>query len=61
MQHLEGGPWQFLTITRYNSWQDFAANEKASAADTLKPGGGWLQVRDHSSYHNDTVTDRIAP
>jgi len=61
MQHLEGGPWQFLTITRYNSWQDFATNEKASAADTLKPGGGWLQVRDHSSYHNDTVTDRIAP
>jgi hypothetical protein len=61
MQHLEGGPWQFLTITRYNSWQDFATNEKASAADTLKAGGGWLQVRDHSSYHNDTVTDRIAP
>jgi hypothetical protein len=61
MQHLEGGPWQFLTVTRYNSWQDFATNEKASAADTLKPGGGWLQVRDHSSYHNDTITDRIAP
>src|SRR5579864_3924675 len=43
---LEGGPWQFLTVTRYNSWQDFATNQKASAADTLKPGGGWLQVRD---------------
>lgn len=61
LQHLEGGPWHFLTITRYNSWQDFATNEKASAADTLKPGGGWLQVRNHSSYHNDTITDRIAP
>jgi hypothetical protein len=29
--------------------------------DALCRYGGWLQVRDHSSYHNDTVTDRIAP
>jgi len=61
MQHLEGGPWQFLTITRYNSWQDFATSEKASVADTLKPDGGWLGVRNHSTYHNDTISDRIAP
>lgn len=61
MQHLEGGPWHFLTITRYASWQDFATNEKASVADTLKPDGGWLAVRNHSTYHNDTITDRIAP
>jgi hypothetical protein len=61
LQHLEGGPWQFLTVARYNSWQDFATSEKMSVADTLKPDGGWLGVRNHSSYHNDTVTDRIAP
>jgi len=61
MQHLEGGPWQFLTVTRYNSWQDFATNQKASVAETLKPDGGWLGVRNHSTYHNDTITDRIAP
>jgi len=61
MQHLEGGPWQFLVIVRYNSWQDFAAGEKASVADTLKPGGGWLGIREHSTYHNDTLTDRLAP
>ncbi len=61
MQHLEGGPWQFLTVVRYNSWQDFASSEKNNVADTLKPGGGWLAVREHSSYHNDTLTDRIAP
>ncbi len=61
LQHLEGGPWQFLTIARYNSWQDFATSQKNSVADTLKPGGGWLQVRDHSTYHNDTLTDRVAP
>ena len=61
MPHLEGGPWTFLSVTRYNSWQDFATGEKASAADTLKPDGGWLGVRNHATYHNDTITDRIAP
>src|SRR5438445_7858968 len=61
MQHLEGGPWQFLTIARYNSWQDFATNEKNSVADTLKPDGGWLALRNHSTFHNDTLTDRTAP
>jgi hypothetical protein len=61
MQHLEGGPWQFLTVVRYNSWQDFATSQKASVADTLKPNGGWLAVRNYSTYHNDTIADRIAP
>ncbi len=61
LQHLEGGPWNFLRVERYNSWQDFAANEQKAVTDTLKPGGGWLQLRDNSSYHNDTITDRIAP
>ena len=61
MQHLEGGPWHYLTLVRYNSWEDFAASEKTSVANTLKPDGGWLGLRNHSSYHNDTVADRIAP
>jgi len=61
MQHLEGGPWLFLTIARYNSWQDFATSEKTSVPDTLKAGGGWLELRNHSTFHNDTLTDRIAP
>jgi hypothetical protein len=61
MQHLEGGPWQFLTVVRYDSWQDFGSGEKTSVADTFKPGGGWLGLREHSTYHNDTLTDRIAP
>ena len=61
MQHLEGGPWNYLTVARYNSWQDFATSQKKSVADTLKPDGGWLGVRNHSDYHNDTIADRIAP
>jgi hypothetical protein len=61
LQHLEGGPWHFLTVVRYNSWDDFAKGEKTDVAQTLKPDGGWLAVRNHSTYHNDTITDRIAP
>jgi hypothetical protein len=61
MQHLEGGPWQFLSIVRYNSWQDFATNESNSVAQTSKGQGGWFQLRDHAAFHNDTVTNRIAP
>lgn len=61
LQHLEGGPWTFLSIARHSSWQDFATNEEKSMRDTLKAGGGWIELRNHSSYHNDTLTDRIAP
>jgi hypothetical protein len=61
LQHLEGGPWTFLTIARYNSWQDFGTNESNSVAETAKGQGGWFQLRDHVSFHNDTLCDRIAP
>src|SRR5947208_1768471 len=61
MQHLEGGPWTFLTIARYNSWEDFATGEKTSVAQTAKKDSGWLRLRDHIAFHNDTLTDRIGP
>jgi hypothetical protein len=48
-------------IVRYNSWQDFATNESNSVAQTSKGQGGWFQLRDHAAFHNDTVTNRIAP
>ena len=59
MQHLEGSPWQFLTIARYNSWQDFATTETNQAAQ--KERTGWLEFREHLALHTDTITDRIAP
>jgi heme-degrading monooxygenase HmoA len=61
MQHLEGGPWQYLTVTRYNSWQDFGISESNRVAETSKGSGGWFQVREHAAFHNDTLTNRIAP
>jgi hypothetical protein len=61
MQHLEGGPWNYLTIVRYNSWPDFASSENNAIGQTVKGTGGWFQLREHASFHNDTITDRIAP
>ncbi len=61
MQHLEGGAWRYLTISRYKSWQDFATSESNSVAQSSKGEGGWFQLREHISFHNDTVTYRIAP
>jgi len=59
LQHLEGGPWSFLALTRYNSWQDFATSETESATATGQDD--WAKVRQFSTYHHDTLADRLAP
>ncbi len=61
MAHMEGGPWQYLALNRYSSWQDFAATESKSQAQTQQGSGGWFQVREHVISHRDTITHRIAP
>jgi hypothetical protein len=60
LQHLEGADWTFMTLTRYGSWQDFAA-ERAQAAASSGSAGGWNDIRQHSAFHRDTIADRIAP
>ena len=60
LQHVEGGDWTFLTITRHNSWQDFAA-DRAAAASAPGTAGGWADIRQHSAFHRDTIADRLAP
>jgi hypothetical protein len=55
LAHVEGGAWQYLGLTRYNSWSDFAADQPAagSASD------GWTDVRKYGSFHRDTIADRL--
>ena len=60
LQHIEGGEWTFATISRYNSWQDFAS-ERAAAASAGDAAGGWADIRQHSAFHRDTLVDRIYP
>ncbi len=60
LQHLEGGEWSFATITRYNSWPDLAV-DRAAAPSSADAAGGWADIRQHSAFHRDTITDRIYP
>ncbi len=53
--HMEGGPWNFLTVDRYNSWQDYAADQAAT-----QDGQGWYEIRNHGIWHHDTIATRIA-
>jgi len=57
-QHIEGGAWTFLTLTRHNSWQDFATDR---AATDPAAAGGWDDIRQHSGFHRDTIASRIFP
>lgn len=61
LQHLEGSDWTFMTVTRYNSWQDFASERAEAAAATAASPGGWADIRQHSAFHRDTIADRIFP
>src|SRR3977135_3672238 len=61
MQHLEGSPWTFLSIARYNSWDDFATGEKKSVAPPSKKCSPSSRMRDHTDFHTDTLTDHISP
>lgn len=60
LQHLEGGDWNFLTITRYDSWQDFGTDRAAAAAADKGIAGGWADIRQHSAFHRDTIADRLS-
>jgi hypothetical protein len=57
LQHLEGGNFNFLTVTRYNSWQDLAADRAAASGAAT----GWNDIRKYSAEHHDTIADRLYP
>jgi len=61
LAHIEGAPWNFLGIVRYDSWEKYAEGEKNSIAQSNKNQGGWFELRDHCALHHDTLTDRILP
>ena len=61
LQHAEGAAWTFVAVARYNSWNDFAKNEVNSVAQMNKKDAGWYKLRSVTSFHTDTLCDRIAP
>lgn len=58
LQHLEGGPWNFVTISRYNSWADLAT-DRSSATAGSGTGPQWNDMRMHVASHHDTIADRL--
>ncbi len=61
LAHVEGAPWNFLGVVRYESWEKFVAGEKSAIAAANKGEGGWYELRSHCALHHDTLTDRIQP
>lgn len=61
LQHAEGAAWTYMTVARYATWEDFVKSKTNAAADPAKGAGDWAKLRDHSSYHTDTLADRIMP
>jgi hypothetical protein len=55
LTHIEGGQWQFLTVTRYSSWQELGADRPAAGAGA----DAWAEIRQHSASHADTIADRV--
>ena len=52
--HLEGGTWQYLTVSRYASWSELATDRSSAVA-----AKDWAEVRMHSAEHHDTIADRV--
>ena len=52
--HVEGAPWNFLSVTSYESWNAIGAppRQPASGTPRQKPG---LELREHMAVHHDTI------
>jgi hypothetical protein len=61
LAHVEGGPWNFLGLIRYASWDKYAEGQQKSISQTNSGQGGWFELRQHCALHHDTLTDRIMP
>jgi hypothetical protein len=56
LEHVEGGPFDFLQISRYDTWNDIdgpASDQAAAMAQSL-------DLRQHMAEHHDTICVRVA-
>lgn len=52
--HVEGAPWNFLTVTGYDSWNAIGALPPQPASGTPRQDAG-LDLREHMAVHHDTI------
>jgi hypothetical protein len=55
-RHVEGGPFDFIQITHYDSWNAI----DAPAAGQTDPQAQSLDLRQHMAEHHDTICIRVA-
>lgn len=51
--HAEGSPWNFLAVTRYDSWAAVGAPPPQPQSGAQQEQG--LPIREHMAVHHDTV------
>ncbi|HVR70643.1 MAG TPA: hypothetical protein VMT87_07330, partial [Vicinamibacteria bacterium] len=56
LTHIEGAPWNFLGITRYDSWADLGQQQTAPAGQAPDPA---LDLRRDMAVHHDTVATYV--
>jgi hypothetical protein len=52
--HVEGAPWNFLSVTSYDSWNAIGAPPPQPASGTPPQDAG-LAIREHMAVHHDTI------
>jgi hypothetical protein len=57
--HMEGASWNFLDITRYDSWADMGAPPPQPPAGTPPQEQG-LAIREHMAVHHDTIATFVS-
>ena len=53
--HVEGAPWNFLGVTRYDSWAELGAPPPQPAAGATPQPDQGLALREHLAVHHDTI------
>jgi hypothetical protein len=53
--HVEGAPWNFISVTRYDSWADLGQQQTAPAG----PQDPSLDLRRDMAVHHDTVATYV--
>jgi len=57
--HVEGAPWNFLTVTGYDSWNAIDAPAPQPASGPARPEAG-LELRDHMAVHHETIAHYVS-
>jgi hypothetical protein len=57
--HVEGAPWNFLSVTRYDSWAALGAPPSPQTTPGTQPQDAGLSIREHMAVHHDTIVTYV--